>query len=461
MDKPNILMIMADQFRADWMSCVGNGFVETPNLNAIAETGVRFTKAICNSPLCAPSRAALAAGKYPHRLGLLDNTVNFPLDQPTYYQALRKAGYRVGVVGKTDLHKPEHFYGRNGDRPFMYHLGFTDVVDTEGKVNAARYGKLEYEKSAVKELAGPYQRYLEGKGVLDSFVADYDFRHEKAPVWYADQSSLCVEDYHDSYIGRKACDFLEDVSDESPWHLFVSFVGPHDPWDAPAEYLKMFNSKSFPDSIKDTMEEKPEWVKKKSSKMSKGLSEEDLLKVKCNYAAMIKLIDDWTGRILSILEKRGLKDNTVIIFCADHGEMMGDHGLFQKSVMYEGALRIPLLISHPQFKASKADDSLVELIDLCPTILDIAGIGFNRDVLDGKSLLQVLKGGTEPHKEYQLSELQNTRMIFDGKYKFIQNYNDIDELYDLENDTKELYNVIKDSPEVKKRLLGALREIRR
>ena len=471
----NILMIMADQFRADWMSCAGTDFVDTPNIDAIAKRGVRFKNAICNAPLCAPSRAAVAAGVYPNRLGVLGNYENFPIDRTTYYQLLRKNGYRVCAIGKTDLHKPHHFYGENGDLPMMYHLGFTDVIDTEGKMCACerrrrgiKVGSSETELHEFRDdgeipfdiLAGPYQKYLKGKGKLRDFASDYHDRLCDKPVWYSNASVLSSEDFHDGFIGKKSCEFLENVGVESPWHLFVSFVGPHDPWDAPQEYFDMYKDKCFPAPITDVSEDgKPDWVKKNRSFCSKDMGQEDMNKVKQHYAGMIKLIDDWVGKMLDTLDSRGLTDDTAIIFCSDHGEMLGDHGLFRKTFMYEGSLRVPLIVAHPQAEGGRTDDGLAEMVDLYPTILDIAGVDYLKSGLDGISLLPVLSGVKKLRRNYQFSVLDRTRMISDGKYKLIVSYNDLNELYDLENDPHELNNIISENPGIVLRLTALMEEI--
>ncbi|TBL79134.1 sulfatase [Paenibacillus thalictri] len=465
MSQPNILMIMVDQFRYDWMSCTGTDFVQTPHIDRIAAKGLRFAKAACNSPVCGPSRCSLAAGMYPHRVGNLENFVNYPMEQPTYYQALRQAGYRVAMVGKSDLHKGDHHYGMDGDLPVMYHLGFTDPHETEGKMNAAftrnRLMNFDLDPDNDSHIAGPYQRYLRDHGLLPIFTEDYRRRFAKWNFWNAYPSPLPAEHFHDSYIGRTSCEFLERVSAEAPWHLFVSFAGPHDPWDAPAEYVDAFPDKPFPASIQDELNKKPNWIKKKSKKHSSDMSDGDLNNVKRHYGAAIKLIDDWVGNMLDTLERKGVAEQTVIIFCADHGEMMGDHGLFQKSTMYEGALRIPLIIADPRGTRTGTSDALAELMDLHPTILEMAGVTDTLSRLDGRSLVPQLKQEVGPHKTFQFSELNNTRMIFDGRYKLIENHNDLDELYDLQEDPYELDNIIEERPEQAQRLMRNMRELRK
>ena len=437
MKRPNILLIMADQLRADWLGCSGNDLVRTPHMDRLAEEGTRFVRASCNSPLCAPSRASIACGLYPYRTGVLNNEVNYPDDLTTYYQLLRRAGYRVGLVGKTDLHKPIHFYGRNGDIPFLYHLGFTDIHETEGKVNAAQFQRYEFRREAAEERpVGPYQRYLKAKGLLDRFVSDYRHRADEATVWHARRSVLNAEDYHDSYIGRMACEFLSRVDKESPWHAFVSFVGPHDPWDAPDEYAAVYEETRFPEAVHDEMREKPGWIRERRRTRTGDVTEDRIQEVRRHYSGMVTLIDSWIGRIIETLEKRHLLANTVVILTSDHGEMLGDHGLFQKQVMYEPSLRVPLIIRDPAAGpgangGSSESHALAELVDLFPTILDYAGVEYESSRAAGMSLVPVVRNAGEAdtnrgrctgrngvHKELQYAELENTRMVFDGPVSY-------------------------------------------
>lgn len=455
---PNILLIMADQFRADWLSCAGFP-ISTPNIDRIAAKGIRFTQASCSCPLCTPSRAALATGKYPHNCGVVVHDAVLPRDETTYYQLLRKSGYRVGAVGKTDLHKAVHYYGKDGNPPLMYHYGFTDLCETEGKMNAAwparKDGKPFFANpGAPGELipVGPYQHMLFKKGEMEAFTKDYIDRLRSKRGFYAAPSVLPEEDFHDRFVGEKACEMLENFPKEDPWHLFVSFVGPHDPWDPPKSYYERFADADFPDSVQDDLSGKPEWVKKRAGKQCGGMTEENLLRMKRHYAGSIALIDDWVGRILDTLEARGEADRTIVVFTADHGEMMGDHGMIQKSVMYEGALRVPLIISAPWMTGPSESDSLAELIDLAPTFLELADADFNRHDMDACSLLPLLKGEKKEHKPFQLSELINTQMIYDGRWKWIRSFNDRDELYDLQEDPQELHNRIDERPDILARL---------
>ena len=156
MDRPNLLFIMSDQHRHDYLGAAGASFVETPHLDGLARQGVRFTQCTTNAPVCAPARVALAAGLQTWRLGALSNQCFLPPNQPTYYQRLRDGGYRVGCIGKLDLAKPDPYNGRHGDRPYVYQWGFTHPEECEGKMHAG------FSPTPI----GPYTHYLEEKGLL-------------------------------------------------------------------------------------------------------------------------------------------------------------------------------------------------------------------------------------------------------------------------------------------------------
>lgn len=433
----NILMIMADQFRTATLENMGDG-IPTPNLKRLMDQSVIFDNACCASPLCTPSRAALATGKLPHRCGVMVHDDVLPTDMPTYYQALRRSGYRVGVVGKTDLHKRDRYCGLRGDLPSMYHYGFTDPVEIEGKMNCAR---LSYHEDGSVRLMGPYQKYLSERGGLEALHQDYVRCFRERPKYYAGPSVLPAEDFQDAFIGRAACDWLERVEDDVPWHFFVSFAGPHDPWDPPQEELDKLKGLDFPSNIPFNPEGKPEWIRKRAEKMTGGMTPQDLQNLRRCYAGAVQVIDHWVGRLLDILEQRGLSENTVVMFCADHGEMLGDHGLVAKHVMYEGALRVPLMVHLPGMTECRHDSSLAQLMDLAPTCMELAGLTYDKADMDARSLLPRLNGGDAPLRDVQISELINTQMVSDGRYKWIRNWNDTDELYDLREDPQELHNL--------------------
>ena len=448
----NILMIMADQFRLTTLDGMGDK-IPTPNIKRIMDKGLVFTQSCCACPLCTPSRAALATGKYPSRCGVPVHDAVLPPEQATYYQALRRAGYRVGVAGKSDLHKADQYCGK-GDMPSMYHYGFTDPFETEGKMNSAWFKRGE--DGAIRPN-GPYQHYLVERDParLEALNADYKSYMREKRRFYAEPSVLPDEDFLDSFIGRAACDWLERVEDDVPWHYFVSFAGPHNPWDPPRENYEHFKDARLPPPIADDFTGKPAWVKQRAAQETGGMTAQQALNVRRCYAASVEVVDQWVGRLLDILERRGLKDNTVVIFCADHGEMLGDHGLLEKKVMYEASVRVPLVISAPWMTSRTDSDALAQLMDLAPTCLDLAGASWDEREMDARSLLPLLRGENgeeaQPH-EVQISELLNSLMIYDGRYKWIRNWNDTDELYDLRSDPQELHNIFDERPEIIQRL---------
>lgn len=437
----NILMIMADQFRNTTLEGMGDR-IPTPNLKRLMDRSTVFERACCACPLCTPSRASLATGKYPHRCGVPVHDAYLPLDMPTYYQALRRSGYRVGVAGKTDLHKIDRYCGLQGNLPSMYHYGFTDPFEVEGKMNCAR----EYFNSdGSRQIVGPYQNYLVEKGHLQDLQADYRARLRHLPKYYASPSVLPDEEFQDHFIGAAASRWLESVESDVPWHYFVSFAGPHDPWDPPKKHIDRFRDQTFPEAIPFCPKGKPEWIRKRAEATTRGITPADVQNVRRHYAGSVSVIDDWVGKFLDILDQRGLAENTVVIFCADHGEQLLDHGIVDKKVMYEGALRIPLVVHLPGQTQRIHSRALVQLMDLAPTCMEIAGLPYDREDMDARSLLPMLRGDDTPVHDVQISELTNCMAIFDGRYKWIRNWNDIDELYDLQEDPKELHNLY--SPE--------------
>ena len=432
---PNILLIMTDQHRWDYLGCAGADFVDTPNIDRLAASGVRFTNAFTNAPICAPARIGLATGMHPARIGTLDNQSYLPSHLPTYYQRLRDSGYRVGCVGKLDLAKPDKYNGRHGDRPAVYRWGFTHPEEVEGKMHAAQ--------GDPTAPHGPYTHYLRDKGRLTTFWEDYRKRASDGWIVGAPQDSvLPTEDFQDCYIGRRAAQWIESIADDFPWHLFVSFVGPHDPFDPPTEYAEQFRDAAMPDAIPKSLEGKPQWALNRQ----KEFTTEELAQIRRQYCALIKLIDDQVGAILDALETRKMLDNTVIIFTSDHGEMLGDHGLFQKQVPYEPSIHIPLIVAGRAIAQGKESDALVDMYDLNPTICALAGVAAAPD-MDARSFDGILRGNQTEHRQDIHIAMPNYRGIRNRRHKFVDNVNDVPELYDLMNDPGERHNVADECPD--------------
>ena len=428
--KPNILFIMADQLRADYLGCYGATWVDTPNIDALAKKGTLFNHCYTNSPVCAPARIALATGMRPHRVGALDNQSYLPASSTTYYQRVRDQEYYVGCSGKLDLAKPDGYNGLKGDRPCNYGFGFTHPIEVEGKIHA---GKSD-------TPFGPYSSYLEDKGLLKKFHQDFRPRG----FFNANDSVLESNDWHDAFIGQRAVQWLEQRPKDFPYHMFVSFAGPHDPFDPPTEYAEQYRNREMPPRVIDDGRNKPERIKKRMVSVNKH-SEEELVVIRRQYCAAIQAIDDQVGKILAAAEARNDGRDTYIFFSADHGEMMGDHSLPIKHVAYQPSWRIPLIASGPGLQEGKTSQALVELIDVGETICELAG-ATRPDNVDAHSLLSLLKGETIEHRDHVLTIERPFEAIRDHKWKFVRTHNDLSELYDMEEDPLELNNLIKENP---------------
>ena len=256
-------------------------------------------------------------------------------------------------------------------------------------------------------------------------------------------SVLSAEDFEDSYIGRRSAQWIENIPDDFPWHLFVSFVGPHDPFDPPSEYAELFRDTVVPEGISGKQGTKPEWIRKRQQ----DFSSEQLAYVRRQYCALIKLIDDQIGMIMDALEKRGMLDNTYIIFASDHGEMLGDHNLFTKRVPYEPSIHVPLICAGPGIPQGHVSDTFIELIDVNPTICALSGAAPAPD-MDARSFHPILFGKQTEHRQQIVTAMPNWSCIRTDRYKYVDNYNDIAELYDLAVDPDEVNNVAEQQPQI-------------
>ncbi len=442
MDRPNILFIMADQYRWDYLGYAGAGFVRTPNLDRLAARGVAFTHCYTNCPVCAPARIALATGLQPFRTGALDNQSYLPAGITTYYQRLRDQGYRVGCVGKLDLAKPDPYNGRHGDRPCVYGWGFTHPEECEGKMHAGMHPSPQ----------GPYGFWLQDQNLYDRFYRDYRKRSEAGWIkGVSHDSVLPAEAFEDCYVGRRAARWIETIADDFPWHLFVSFVGPHDPFDPPEQYADHYRDAEVPEAIEPCAEGKPRWVRQREL----GLSPDEVAHTRRQYCGSIEAIDRHVGLMVQALEERGMLENTIILFSSDHGEMLGDHGCYTKTLPYDSSIRIPLFVCGPGVKPGIESEALIELIDLAPTVCDLAGVPMG-DNLDARSFLPILQGNGEAHRESIVSCMRNWRLIRTRTHKYVQNYNEPDELYEMAEDPDERVNRAADNPDLCRELQANL-----
>ncbi len=448
---PNILVICTDQHRHDFLGYRGADWIRTPNIDRIANRGTVFTHCFTNAPLCLPARTALASGIQPHRIGCLDNGSFFPLSHRTFYQRLRDYGYWTGYGGKLDLAKPEEskeprYLRPDGLRTEDYAFGFCSPRKISVKVSELERGNT------------PYREFLEEKGLLELYIADrksrvrpsgiagvtpkphLDSREVEMPdnwvIEHNKDSPLSADEYSDGYIGRYAVDWLESVGTNSPWFYQANFNGPHDPFWAPTEFAEKYRDAEVPAPIPADYTKKPQWVGRRFI----TVDEEQIRFTRRQYSACIESIDAWIGRMLDVLEERGLAEEMIVIFTSDHGEMLGDFGLYTKQLPYESSIRVPLSICGPGIASGRESDALVEWIDLNATICELAGLP-RQENIDAISLVPVLDNSRDSHRENILSALSHFRCLRTERWKYVRSHNDIEELYDLLNDPEELNNL--------------------
>lgn len=440
MKQPNLLFIMADQLRWDAIGEKG-AWVKTPNIDRIAREGIVFNQCLTNSPVCIPARVALATGQYPHNTGVIRNSpaYDMPPEKPTWMQAVRNAGYRTSLFGKTHLHRHQ---GDLREREHLMHAYGFDDVDEIGGPRACMWVK-----SHMTEL-------WERLGLLDDYIADYNERFA-TKAYMARPSVLPLEHYADVYVGTKAKAYLERVNNEQPWFCMVSFGGPHEPWDAPEPYASMYDHASMPKAIPRPPQDirRPQGhldtYLSKGDQHSPDLSEWDVAAMRANYAGMITLIDDQIGEILQTLEKRDMLDETVIIFTSDHGEMNGDYGLIYKETFLNSATRVPLIVRTPETIhrniAGTVSDEMVEMFDIGPTFVELAGGEWNTPHF-AKSLLPVIRDAAAIHREEALVEVHGEYLLQSREWKLALNRKGEPYLlFHLAEDPDEQHNLISDA----------------
>jgi len=421
---PNFLFLFPDQWRWDWLGCEESPYgkvpVQTPNIDQLASEGVRFSGCRSNSPVCAPARACLTLGARYSNCQVPSNGFCTPVDRPNLFRTLQQAGYHTATCGKSDLFKPMKEPTQTGYLPVMEALGFSDGIDHRGKGDA-----ISRARRGVDE---PYTLMLRERGHLQTHLDDHP---QQALGRAAYPTPLPRDCYTDDFCGQNAVTLLERTPEGQPWCLWVNFPGPHDPYDPPAEQLSRYEGVEFPAAINPS-EEVPAYRNARVDRL--------------HYAACCSNIDDWVGRIIDAVEKRGDRENTIIIFASDHGEMLGDHGRWTKSIWYEASIRVPLIMAGPGIQAGPHTATPVELIDIAATILDLAGQSVPEN-WDAKPLTPTLRDPNLPHRDYAVSQLNGWRCVTNNEWKYVERQEEGSLLYHLIDDPEETRNVIEDYPE--------------
>ncbi len=435
--RPNLLFFFPDQQRPDWLGLGGRGLapLRTPNIDRLARDGVNFTRALVPSPVCAPSRACLASGREYDRCGVRDNRDDYPLDQQTFYGLLRDSGYHTMGVGKFDLSKNTGNWGIDGAN-FADDWGFSAQINNCGKGDGM--GSYLEDPEGPKD---PYYAYLDSLEPPQGKACAEDFRRRRSGYpdsWWGDviTSPLGPEAYCDNWIARNGLDLIEAAPEDRPWHLAINFVGPHPPVDITAEMeqrVRGLGGLGQPYAYEG------------------ALTPAEHTATRQNYAAMIENIDTWLGRYLGLLEETGQLENTIVVYSSDHGEMLGDHARWGKSLPYQASAGVPLLAAGPGIRAGYECHLPTTVLDLAATFLDYGGLATPAD-MDSRSLRPLLEGQSDSHREVVLSGLRDWRLAYDGRYKLVTGFGDEDILWDLEADPMETENLIGRQPDVVRRL---------
>ena len=412
-DRPNILLIMSDEHAPMFSGPYGHPLVQTPNMDRLAADGVTFSNAYCNSPLCIPSRMSFMTGRYIHHIGTWDNASPLASDAVTWAHLLRSVGYDVVLSGK------QHFCGLDQLHGFCAQL----ARDLHAELP---HGLIDWAKGtppAARPWGGLQQA---GPGTTKEIDVD-------------------------DLVESQALDYLRDPArKDQPWVLNVSFIAPHFPLVVPHRFFDLYP----PDEV-DLPEIPPGHLENqhpvyKRMRRMFGLVDfpEDLVRRgRAGYYGLITYLDEKIGCLLDVLEETGQRDNTLVIYTSDHGEMNGEHGMWRKSNFYEFSARVPLQIALPgHLPAGRRIDEVVSLIDLTATLTDIAGAP-QVTPMDGESLLPLMQGSAENWKDEAFSEYlahgvaRPMAMLRRGRYKFNYSLGDPPELYDLWEDANEFHDL--------------------
>jgi len=454
--RPNFIIIMPDQHRADILGCAGTP-VKTPNLDRLASEGVRFANAFTQSPLCVPARASFLVGRYVHETKVYTNKIflhesNPEMIKTSFLNILKEDGYETIDIGKMhfvrheskghgariegkDLSQVDHVKNHVSE---MKEMGFTEVQEVCGKMECFDVGSA-------------YTEALKKNNLFEEFVNHLI----KFPIKYADPMPLPEKYYIDSFEGDMAINWLDNYSNDSgskkPFCLFIGIPGPHDPFDCIKEYVDIYNPEEIKLSKEELQESKrpfPKYISlSRNISSSKTVTEEYIQKCRAAYFGNVALIDKKVGEVRDVLEKNGLLDNTWIIYTSDHGEQLGDHKLFMKFVFYRSAVQIPLIIRPPDGMKGKIIEIDVELIDIPATILDILRINLPSEHR-GKSLMPFIADNKLPrefqHKDLIISQVGNYTMGVTRDWKFVVDSSSgkLLELYDRKNDYYENNNLV-------------------
>ncbi|GGD78793.1 arylsulfatase [Paenibacillus nasutitermitis] len=435
--KPNILFITVDQMRGDCLSALGHPVVQTPNLDKLAADGVLFRNAYSATPTCIPARAALLTGMSQRSHGRVGYEEHIPWTyEHTLPGELAKSGYHTQCIGKM------HVY------PTRSLCGYHNVVLHDGYMHYNRYN----DRTAHAEHFSECDDYL--NGIRNTENVTYDLMDNGLDC----NASTVALPWHlperlhpTNWAVTQSIDFLRRRDPGKPFFLCTSFVRPHPPFDPPQAYFDMYLHEDMPDSPVGS------WVNEQRAQEGSNdpttafgrIPKKRMDRAKAAYYALITHLDFQIGRLLNALNEYGVLRNTVVVFTSDHGEMLGDHHFFRKSLAYEGSVKVPLIVADYTgrlgLNRGAQDERVVELRDIMPTLLDAAGTDVP-DTVEGQSLLPLCRAEADvPWREYVHGEHAygewSHHYVTDGREKYIwYSQTGEEQLFDLTADPAELLN---------------------
>ena len=421
---PNVLLVMVDQLAASWLPAYGHRVVQAPSLTELARGGVVFDSAYCASPLCAPSRSSLLTGRLPSHTGVYDNAAEMRASLPTVTHALRAAGYATTLAGKMHFVGPDQLHGfEERLTPDVYPAGLDWTPDWR-----APLGERLSWYHTMESIVSP--------GVsAASMQVDYD-------------DEVCF------HAVRGLFDHARRHPGE-PFFLVASFTSPHDPWELPGRYWDRYDPADIPlPAVPSIPFEAADPYSRRLREMcgidAAALSDEQIRHARHAYFAAISYVDERIGRVLGALRESGLEDDTLVVFTADHGEMLGERGLWYKMAFFEDSARVPLVVRGPaeHVRAGARVAAPVSHLDFAPTLLELAGLtsGEEGAGMDGTSLAALLRGSgarEAPVVAEYLAEgvTAPAVMVRSGTLKYVRCPGDPDQLYDLAADPHELHDL--------------------
>jgi len=410
----NVLFIMCDQLRADHLSCYGHPALETPNIDRLAQRGVRFERAFVTSGVCGPSRMSYYTGRYPISHGATWNRVPLSVGELTLGDHLRGKGMTLVLAGKThvipDVQGLQRFH-LEGDRELGSLLregGFVPIDRYDGHSPPGKEsGYADYLRSRGYRSADPWTDFvISTVGERGEINSGWQMRNVRYP------SRVSEEHSETAYMTEKAIRFIREQG-ERPWVLHLSLVKPHWPYVAPAPYHNRYANSDCAPIVKSRGElenQHPVLAAYRASDECSSFARDEVVEtVKPVYMGLIKQIDDHIGRLWKALEELGRWDDTLIVFASDHGDFLGDHWLGEKELFYDTVQRVPFLLYDPDARANasrgKSDARFVECVDVVPTILESLGHPVPSHWVEGRSLLPLTRGQSPGWRDCVYSEL--------------------------------------------------------